>query len=112
MAQVAKVLFQGVLPTTTGVLYVCPEGKSCALTLLLLVNVDVATRAYIIYLVPPTGVAAASTTLANAATIAINTLPVVFPVTGMVLTQGFQVLGIASAANGIAAHLFGIEYDP
>ena len=111
MAQVAKVLFQGTLPASTSVLYVCPEGKSCALTLLLLANVDVATRAYILYLVSPTGIAAAATTLANAATIAINTSPVVFPVTGMVLTQGFQILGLASAANGIAMHLFGIEYD-
>ena len=112
MAQVAKLLVQGTLPTAVSTIYVCPEGKSCAFTLLLVVNIDVATRGYAFYLAPPTGVAAGATTLVNAATIAANTPPVVFPVTGMILTQGFQLFGAATAANGIAIHLFGIEYDP
>ena len=112
MAQVAKLLAQGTLPTAVSTIYVCPEGKSCAFTLLLVVNIDVATRGYAFYLAPPTGVASGGTTLVNAATIAANTPPVVFPVTGMILTQGFQLFGAATAANGIAIHLFGIEYDP
>lgn len=111
MAQAAKVLFQGLLTNAAATLYTIPEGKSVALTTVLVVNVDVAARTFTLYFIAPTLTAATPSLLANAVSVAQNTSPTVFPATGVLLTQGYVIQGLASANNGLSCLICGIEYD-
>lgn len=112
MAQVAKVLFQGLLTNAVATLYAVPANKSTALTSVLFVNVDTVGRSYTFYATAPTLGATIPSLLANAVSIAANTAPVVFPAGGMLLTQGYLLQALASANNAIACFVCGIEYDP
>jgi hypothetical protein len=111
MAQVGKVLSQGLLTAAGGVIYTAPTGKSVVLSAVLLANVTVVNGHWgTLYLIPPTvGTTFAHTlyppTPMNSATL------VRLPCDGVVFAQGWRIEGAADADNSVSCLICGVEYD-